>query len=254
MNSSIPMDSECASRLLSGSCREQLTFCGPSSLVHASRRFSTHSASLQMRPQDSPRRAGRRSPAPAVSRHRYREVCILIRNVLRHDSYRRRRLRDAASSCARGRAPDRPGPSRDDPGPRGPVGHRFVGGIEHGALPGGVSTPAYRTCDPSAGIRAFQNNGLTNYTKYSKNGNTHTERPGVDLFQKALCLETGDGCEQNIEEALRIYNQLADEGNLDAIMHLARMYISGMVINADYHKGSEYLQRYLDLTKSNPTS
>jgi len=90
---------------------------------------------------------------------------------------------------------------------------------------------------------------VTNLSRSLKHSEKRSESIEEYPFKRAHCFETGDGCEQNIVEALRIYNQLADEGNLQALMQLARMYIGGTVINVDYRKGTEYLQRYLDLTK-----
>jgi len=90
---------------------------------------------------------------------------------------------------------------------------------------------------------------VSNYTRSSNGSEKQSENIERDPFKRAQRFETGDGCEQNVVEALKIYNKLADEGNLRALMQLSRMYIGGTVINVDYHKGAEYLQRFLDLTE-----
>jgi hypothetical protein len=53
------------------------------------------------------------------------------------------------------------------------------------------------------------------------------------------------------KDAIKIIQDLADNGNSDAAYYLAKLYLEGDVVKKNPHKGVEYLQKAADLGNTN---
>lgn len=85
------------------------------------------------------------------------------------------------------------------------------------------------------------------------------DKPDIDLdslpeLVVADHLFNGIGQHQDIQTALDIYHKLSEEGNADATLKLARIYMNGSGIHEDSKKASDLFHRYLDQTKVSANS
>jgi hypothetical protein len=55
----------------------------------------------------------------------------------------------------------------------------------------------------------------------------------------------------NTKDAIKIIQDLADNGNSDAAYYLAKLYLEGDVVKKNPHKGAEYLLKAADLGNTN---
>jgi TPR repeat protein len=61
-------------------------------------------------------------------------------------------------------------------------------------------------------------------------------------YATAYCMENGIGCEQNIHEAVRLYEQDTEQGGYHSMMRLYQIYKDGLPgISADEGKAARYL-------------
>ena len=67
---------------------------------------------------------------------------------------------------------------------------------------------------------------------------------------RAEHLLTGNGCISDIQGAIRILQSLSAEGDKDATLRLARLYLNGSIIPADLKKASDYFTLYMGQNSS----
>ena len=70
--------------------------------------------------------------------------------------------------------------------------------------------------------------------------------PRLTPLEKADRLIEGNGCNQNVDEALRILRSLSEEGDSKATLRLARIYLTGQSVVADLQKASDYFTLYME--------
>lgn len=73
--------------------------------------------------------------------------------------------------------------------------------------------------------------------------------PGIAPMEKAERLIAGNGCDQDVREAIRILGSLSDSGNSEATLRLARLYLTGTSIEVNLQKASDYFTTYLEQKK-----
>lgn len=87
---------------------------------------------------------------------------------------------------------------------------------------------------------------------YKKDDNRTCKHP-IDIndpcmtpLEKANRLIDGNGCNQDVSGALRIFQSLSNDGNSQATLRLARLYLTGMYMTTDLQKASNYFILYLN--------
>ena len=68
----------------------------------------------------------------------------------------------------------------------------------------------------------------------------------ISDMDKADRLMTGNGCRQDVAEAISILQTLSSNGDKDATLKLARLFLNGSMVAADLQKASDYFTFYLD--------
>lgn len=114
-------------------------------------------------------------------------------------------------------------------------------------------TVIFDTNVPSS-IRVTETNLDTNddlivYKKDDIRTNRHPislDDPHLSPLEKADCLIDGNGCNQDVCEAIRILKSLSESGNSQATLRLARIYLTGSYIEADLQKASDYFTQYME--------
>ncbi len=93
------------------------------------------------------------------------------------------------------------------------------------------------------------NDELIIYQKKDPAARVHTvniDDPYMDSMERVQRLLAGDGCRQDVRLAFKILQEMSDEGNKDATLMLARMYLKGSFTAVDLQKSANYFERYLD--------
>jgi hypothetical protein len=87
---------------------------------------------------------------------------------------------------------------------------------------------------------------------YSRSDGSLSPRP-VDIdgelitdMERADRLMAGNGCRQDVPEAIGILQMLSANGNKDATLKLARLFLGGSPVAADLQKASNYFTLYLE--------
>jgi len=84
----------------------------------------------------------------------------------------------------------------------------------------------------------------SNLSRYLNQDEYDIDLDNLPLIEQARHYVVGDGCIQSISKALVIYNELADQGNTDILLYLAKMYIRGNIVDKNYEKAASYLLRF----------
>ena len=79
-----------------------------------------------------------------------------------------------------------------------------------------------------------------------KRPNYASRLDGLSEYDRALHLLTGCGCEMDYAEAIRLLNKLSSEGNSNATLELAKIYMNGFVTEMNLDKASDYFTIYLN--------
>lgn len=98
------------------------------------------------------------------------------------------------------------------------------------------------------------NDELIIYQKKDPATRVHTvniDDPYMDPMERVKRLLAGDGCRQDQRLAFKILQGMSDEGNEDATLMLARMYLMGSSTAIDLQRSADYFERYLE-QKDNP--
>lgn len=86
-----------------------------------------------------------------------------------------------------------------------------------------------------------------------KKDDVRTRRHPINLddsrltpLEKADRLIEGNGCDQDVDEALRILRSLSENGDSQATLRLARLYLTGLSVVTDLQKASDYFTLYME--------
>ena len=93
------------------------------------------------------------------------------------------------------------------------------------------------------------NDELIIYQKKDPATHVHTvniDDPYMDPMEKVQRLLAGDGCRQDARLAFKILQGMSDEGEKEATLMLARMYLMGSSTAVDLQKSADYFERYLE--------
>ena len=66
------------------------------------------------------------------------------------------------------------------------------------------------------------------------------------MVNLALLYEEGDGVQENLERALKLYERASELGDSDALNNFGLMYEEGRGVEMDIHKAIEYYEKAVE--------